>query len=247
MSRAGSSKKKRAGGKSSSNRLAPPVKTGPPPQAAPVPPVNNPPQDLVTAFWLRFGRFGWDVAGIGLIAFALLTLVGLLGRIVNQPWAQGILLSLWVRVISQAFGWGWPVAVLAIGLLGFLFIRRRFTNWPNIPLGRVLALEGLAFCLLALLSLMNGWSLERVEAGKDGGFIGWGLATLLDRILPSPWGGVFLIVCMIFFAGYGSGFIGWFLARMESWLNQVTPADQAKTAAPDSPAKLKAYFNGSSR
>jgi DNA segregation ATPase FtsK/SpoIIIE, S-DNA-T family len=186
--------------------------------------------DLVTELWLRFGRFGWDAAGVGLIAFALITLVGLVGHSINQPWAQGFFISFWVNLIAQAFGWGWPLAVLAISLMGLVCMRRRL-HWPDIPLVRVLALEGLAFCLLTFLAIIGGFSLERAEAGKDGGFIGWGLATLLDQLIPIPWGAVFVIILMILFAGYGSGLMHWGLRRLEGWLNWFNPGLPAVPAA----------------
>ena len=47
----------------------------------------------------------------------------------------------------------------------------------------MLALEGLAFCLLTYLAILDGWSLQNAENGLDGGVIGWGLATLLNRVV----------------------------------------------------------------
>jgi DNA segregation ATPase FtsK/SpoIIIE, S-DNA-T family len=207
-----------------------PVKQEPPGSA-----VEEHKSDLITDLWLRFGRFGWDAAGVGLIAFGLITLIGLVGHSINQPWAQGFLIFLWVNLISQAFGWGWPLAVMAIGILGLLCLRRRFSHWPNIPLVRVLALEGLAFCLLTFLAIIGGFSLTRAEAGQDGGFIGWGLATLLNQIIPVPWGAVFIIILILLFAGYGSGVMHWMLRRLESWLNSINSS--AAPAADRFPVK----------
>lgn len=228
------SQAKSARAKSSKNPSLDPANTAP---SAPVEGEGR--GDWFVDFWLRFGRFGWDAVGVGLIAFALITLVGLLNRGNQQPAGQGFLLSYWVDVVAQLFGWGWPLAVLAIGLLGLLCLRKRFSHWPRIPLARVLALELLAFCILAFLSVLSGWSLERAEAGQDGGFIGWGLATLLDRILPVPWGAVFLIFLMAFLAGYGSGLFSWLLRRLESWLDVVNPAGagSAQTSAQAQPPR----------
>ncbi len=75
--------------------------------------------DLVAELWLRFGRFGWDVAGIGLIAFAFITLIGLVGRTLGAQWANGMLISLWVNLIAVGFGWGWPLVVISITHPGF--------------------------------------------------------------------------------------------------------------------------------
>lgn len=204
------------------------------------PPAEDEKGDWFVDLWLRFSRFGWDAAGVGLFALSLITLAGLIGRIMQQSASQGLLLSYWSQIIAQLFGWGWPLVVLAFGLLGLVCLRRRFAHWPRIHLGRVLALEVLAFCLLAFLAVLGGWSPERAEAGQDGGLIGWGLAALLDRILPVPWGAVFLIFLMVLLAGYGSGLFAWLLRRLESWLNEVNPAGAANVqpgTAGQSPAR----------
>ncbi len=206
-------------------------------QAGPAAQIEENKGDLVTDLWLRFGRFGWDAAGVGLIAFALITLIGLVGTTIGRSWSQGILISAWVGLVSRAFGWGWPVAVLAIGVLGLLCLRRRFARWPAIPLGRVLALEGLAFSGLTFLSILNGFSLDRAEAGQDGGFIGWGLATLLDRVIPVPWGAVVVIGLILLFAGYGTGLMQWILRVLEGWLNSMTPEDAPSSVYSTGPAQ----------
>ena len=180
--------------------------------------------DLITDLLLRFGRFVWDILGVGLIAFAFLTLIGFFNRNQAQNWAQGFLISPWVSLVSGAFGWGWPLVVVSIGLLGLLCLRRRFAYWPKINLGRVIAVEGLAFSGLAFLSILGGLSLENAEAGMDGGWIGWGLAELLDRVLPLPWSSLFLVLAMFAFAIYGSGLLHWAFGRLLLWLDTINPA-----------------------
>jgi DNA segregation ATPase FtsK/SpoIIIE, S-DNA-T family len=195
--------------------------------------------DLVVDLWLRFGRFGWDAAGVALIAFALVTLIGFLTRGTNQEAMQGFFISPWVSIVSKALGYGWPLAVIAIALIGLLFLRRRFAYWPRIPLGRVLALEGLGFCLLAFLSIMGGWSLSNAEGGLDGGVVGWGLAVLLDRFLPLPWGTIFIIFLIVVFAGYGTGLAQWSLRKLEQWIGNASLETAAPTAAAQSAAAEK--------
>ncbi len=188
--------------------------------------------DLVTDVWLRFGRFGWDALGVGLIAFALITLIGLVNLYTPLGWDQGVLLNLWSTLVSTAFGWGWPIVVLAFLLLGLLCFRRRFASWPTIPLGRVLALEGLAFGVLTLLSISGGMLLHDAEVGNYGGVIGWGLATLLARVMPPPWGTIFVLALMLLFLLYGSGFAGWSLRKLEAWLDEVNPTGAAGVVGP---------------
>ena len=190
----------------------------------PVPQEETEPGDLVTDVWLRFGRFGWDALGVALIAFALLTLIGLVNLYTSLGWNQGVLLYLWSTMVSTAFGWGWPIVVGAFLLLGLLCFRRRFASWPVIPLGRVLALEGLAFGALILLSISGGMLLRDAENGNYGGVIGWGLATLLTKVLPPPWGTIFILALMLLFLLYGSGFAGWLFRKLEAWLDEVNPA-----------------------
>jgi S-DNA-T family DNA segregation ATPase FtsK/SpoIIIE len=206
-------------------------KVVPPKQASPSEPLQEEKGDLATELWLRFGRFGWDAAGLGLIAFAIITLIGLISRSQNPAWAQGLLISAWVNLIAVAFGWGWPLVVVSIALLGLMGLRRRVGSLPKINLARVLALEGLAFSLLAFLSVLDGWSLDNAEAGMDGGVIGWGLAVLLDRVLPVPWGAVFLIGVMVLLFGYGTGLMAWMVRRLESWLNTINPPGEATNAS----------------
>lgn len=179
--------------------------------------------DLLVEAWLRFSRFGWDIFGIGLIAFALVTLVGFINRALQVDWAQGFFISWWVSVISFGFGFGWPLVVLSLVILGFLCLRRRFIAWPRIALGRVLALEGLAFGFLTLLAIFGGFSLENASAGLDGGVIGWGLARLVDQALPVPWSTFVILVMMLFFAGYGLGIFQWSHRMLLKWLDSVAP------------------------
>jgi len=197
--------------------------------------------DLLTEAWLRFSRFGWDVAGVSLIAAALVTLIGFVNRGLKVDWARGFFISWWVSILSTGFGWGWPLFVLGISILGLLCLRRRFAPWPQINLGRVLALEGLAFGLLALLSIYGGFSLENASAGKDGGVIGWGLARLIDQALPLPWSVLLLVIVLMFLAGYSLGVFQWAHRYLLKWLDTLAPQSapgqaEAGASSPAAPA-----------
>jgi S-DNA-T family DNA segregation ATPase FtsK/SpoIIIE len=224
---------KASGRKTTKAKAAPDPKPSPGLQAAPVDPIEER-GDLITELWLRFGRFGWDTLGLALFAVALITLIGMISRGQNPEWTRGLLISLWVDWVAWAFGWGWPLLVISFGVLGYVCLRRRSAKTASINLLRVLALEGLGFSVLALLSILGGWSLDNVELGRDGGAIGWGLAVLLDLILPVPWGTIFLMALMLLLAGYGTGIMGWSLRRLERWLDVVNPAG-AQTATSSHP------------
>ena len=190
--------------------------------------------DLLTEIWLRFARFGWDILGVGLIASALVTLIGFISRGLQLEGAQGFFVSWWVSVLAQGFGWGWPLVIAALSILGLMCLRRRFSAWPRIHLGRVLALEGLAFGLLTLLAILGGFSLENAEAGQDGGVIGWGLARLLDRALPLPWSTMVVLALMALFAIYGLGGWQWIVMRLKRWSRAVSAPPSSLAAAPSS-------------
>jgi len=227
-------KPSRADDKKNSRAKSTSKKKAAPPQQVELPETGKEEKgDLVTELWLRFGRFGWDAAGMGLIAFAIITLVGLVGRTLGAGWANGMLISVWVNLIALGFGWGWPLVVISIAILGVLCLRRRVAPLPKMHLARVLALEGFAFSMLAFLAILGGWSLENAEAGMDGGVIGWGLATLLDRGLPVPWGPIFLLVLMRFFVFYGTGIMSWMFHGLVRWLDTINPPGAVEAKLPE--------------
>jgi S-DNA-T family DNA segregation ATPase FtsK/SpoIIIE len=125
----------------------------------------------------HFGRFLRDAVGVLLIAFALMSLLALMG------YTQGTLLIPWAALLSLWFGWGSYVIVLAIAYVGFVILLR---DGFSIRWGRLFALEIAAFLTLALFAAMKGNSLIRAESGMDGGRIGWGLVTLFWKIGEFP-------------------------------------------------------------
>jgi len=74
-----------------------------------------------------------------------------------------------------------------------------------LTLSQILALEGVLFTVTALLSLFNGHLLDRAEAGLDGGYIGWGLAEIFNRILPAPFSTILLLILLTVLVIIGFG------------------------------------------
>ena len=159
--------------------------------------------DRIIKIWLRFERFAWDAAGIFLIALSLMTLIALL----VPSLAQGALLMGWTDLLRRWFGWGSLMIVAVLGVAGLMLLRRRMGDLPEVRWGRVFALEGAAFTLLPLMTFLGGYSLERAEAGLDGGQIGWGLATILDFFLPQFLSILLLAIlfCIFMIVGLGLG------------------------------------------
>ena len=104
----------------------------------------------------RFQRFFWDIAGLGLIALALMTMMAML----IPSWSGGIL-KWWVDTLMRWIGWGsvWLVsAMLVIGL--WMLLHRASYREPVILWGRVIALELVAFSSIAILTVLNGSDLS---------------------------------------------------------------------------------------
>jgi DNA segregation ATPase FtsK/SpoIIIE, S-DNA-T family len=173
--------------------------------------------DRVAGLWLRMDRFGWDILGVFLLALAVITLLGLLSL------TQGAFLSPWVSFLQRWMGWGSFLVVVAAGVAGLMALWHHFAQAPIVRLGRVLALEGLAFTLLALLAQMGGRSLGRAEQGFDGGLVGWGLAELFNSALPGAWTSVVLWLLLILFSLTGFGLLNPIVHRIDAWLMDDEP------------------------
>ena len=121
-------------------------------QSDPQKPVTDDWLDRFGHFNLHFGRYLRDVAGVLLIAVALMSLLALWNL------TSGILLTPWSEFLSKWFGWGSYVIVLAIGYGGFVLLRH-----DNKPLGlfRILSLELAALLTLGLLAVIGSDSLAR--------------------------------------------------------------------------------------
>jgi S-DNA-T family DNA segregation ATPase FtsK/SpoIIIE len=142
--------------------------------------------DRLARLETHFGRFLWDILGVLLLAFALMTLVGIIGL------SKGRLLELWVTLLGNWLGWGSILVILAAGAMGLLAFRR--SRHPmKVHWGQVIGAEFAAFLSLAILSVLSG---NRLTQGTLwGGQIGWGLSILFVRFIGPIWGGVVIFAC----------------------------------------------------
>ena len=136
-----------------------------------------------------------DLGAILLGAAGLLTALGLLG------FTRGALTDAWANLLSRWMGWGVMLVPLAFGAGAVLLALRRQGRPVEIPWTRVIAFEVALAAALALLSILDGMSLPRAEAGEGGGLIGWGLATLL-RGLAGSWGRVLILLAVVGGSGW---------------------------------------------
>ncbi len=174
-------------------------------------PQKTTPNDLLDRFELfnlHFGRYSRDVAGVLMIAIALMSLLALWGV------TTGILLTPWSEFLSKWFGWGSYIVILAIGYGGLILLRR-----DGRPLGliRILSLELAALLTLGLFAVIGSNSLVRAEAGQDGGRLGWSIDYLLSKYVGSIWGALILFVIWILTVVTGLGL--W--AVFEAWLLEL--------------------------
>ena len=160
--------------------------------------------DRMARFEQHFGRYARDAAGVLLIAFAIMSVLALSG------YTKGALLTPWAGKISEMFGWGAYLVVLAIGYCGYAFLRR---DGLNLHWGKLFAVEVAAFLTLGLFAVIGGNNLTAAASGKYGGTIGWGLLTLFWK-LGNAWGTLLLLA--LWSLAIMTGFGLW--AVLERWL-----------------------------
>src|SRR5258706_4798550 len=161
--------------------------------------------ERLARFNLHFGRFVRDALGVILIAFALMCLLAIWGI------AKGAFLTPFANVLSKWFGWGSIIVIFSIGYSGYFLLRR---DPVQIRWGQLIGFELDSVLTLGLLAVCGGNSLIRAEDGWDGGRVGWGLVTLLWRMMGEIWGSIllFLLWTLSIMTGFGL----W--SRLEAWL-----------------------------
>ena len=216
------------------------------------PSVNNPQPsnsavgglfDFIGTGWLRLERFSRDIAAVLLFALAVLTLLGFFNL------TTGAVISPWAYFLRRWLGWGSLFFVAGIIAAGIFALRKAVSRQAAFPLGRVLALEGLAFVFMALLSLAGGNSLDRADAGQDGGVIGWALADVLNQFLPAAVTGLVLLAAAAALLVYGLGVHTWISTRLQNWMEEPEtlpvevmaepePVEEPGAAAAEGPAPV---------
>lgn len=189
---------------------------------------------------VRFQRFAWDVGGVLLLAFALMSLLSL----VLPELTRGALLTWWSGQLWVWLGWGSLWVVVGLGALGLLLLRQRYNSPPagiiRVKWGRVFLIEAAAIISLALLSALGGSSLARAEAGMDGGRIGWALDYLLTALLATIGFGASIwriLLLSLAFAGLlalGFGLGAWLLA----WAKRQSALEAGDIAADIGPGEV---------
>ncbi|MCB2209416.1 DNA translocase FtsK [bacterium] len=132
-----------------------------------------------------------DIFGIFLLLIGLLTLISLFSN------ATGSVTGWWVRILSQAFGWG--VYILPLALIGFgaWMLMRNLEKLPKLSAERIVGLILFFINLTAWFHLfINGTAVE-AKAGIGGGFVGAFFKVTLARTLGNPGAVVVLIAWLL--------------------------------------------------
>lgn len=162
-----------------------------------------------SGLWQRFGHYMWDVGGILLISLSLMTLIALL----LPGWVQGSALLVWANIIRLGVGWGSLLVILTGLLVGVWMLKQQAGEAAQVAWGRVFALEGAMFALIAFFTVLGGHSLSRARAGAHGGLVGWGLVEAFSSVI-----GLFGTGALSLFGVLVGGIIGldaWEWVRMQ--------------------------------
>jgi S-DNA-T family DNA segregation ATPase FtsK/SpoIIIE len=187
-------------------------------------------KDKTSAFFTQIRSYGWDLLGIFLFVFTVLTFLGLVGI------SNGTLLKFWSGVLQQILGVGVYLFLIGTGYLGVACFLYRAGKPTGINFGRLVALECGFFSLLGLLSVFWGADLTRAEQGNDGGTIGWGLVHLLSPTIPLFLVGLIFALLTVFFILTGTGLLRPLYHWLLNWAD--SPTQQKTEKIPLEPAPV---------
>jgi S-DNA-T family DNA segregation ATPase FtsK/SpoIIIE len=149
--------------------------------------------------WDRLRNYGWDIGGIVLIAFSIMTLIATL----FPGLVDGSVLLRWTKILSLGLGWGSIFVIVSGFFLGTWMLKLQVGKPSSVNWLRIFALEGAAFSLIAFFTVLGGHSLERARQGLDGGLVGWGLVEALSSIFGLIGTGILVFIGIII-----GGFVG---------------------------------------
>lgn len=197
---------------------------------------ENDPEQVPESGLPLLSRYVFEALGLLLFSLSLITLFAIFG------FSAGAWLTPWVLLWRRLLGWGTALVVLGLAFVGVqLLMRRRNANRQTWT--RVIAFELAALGLLALLNAIGGHSLERAEAGMDGGLVGWGLLEsfrLIFALALPDWlaQALAVLVLAILFA-----IAGMYTLALLGRRNFLKPS-AATTAVDAEPAVLRSGFPG---
>ncbi len=136
--------------------------------------------------WDHLRNYSWDIGGILLLAFSIMTLIATL----FPDLVAGSALLRWTNIIRFGLGWGSVFVVLSGIVLGIWMLKKQAGEPYSVLWVRIFALEGAIFCLIVLFTVFGGHSLTRAREGLDGGLVGWGLVEAFSSLFGLVWTGI---------------------------------------------------------
>lgn len=136
--------------------------------------------------WNRLRNYSWDIGGILLLAFSIMTMIATL----FPDLVAGSALLRWTKIIRLGLGWGSVFVVLSGIVLGIWMLKQQAGEPYSIIWVRIFALEGAIFFLIILFTVIGGHSLDRAREGLDGGLVGWGLVEAFSSVIGLVWTGI---------------------------------------------------------
>ncbi len=200
-------------------------------------------------------RFRGEVAGLLLIALALVTLFGILSV------SQGTITATWLKLLFLAFGYGAYVTPFGFGAIGLWLILKSIGREPDIEPEKPVGVAVLFLLGLAVLHMLPSAVSPRALAasGNGGGYLGWLLSQALIRGLGGVGAWIVaiagLLVGVLMTAGISlsemAGFVRAFVARVrrgkappytvnEGRASAGSPAEPvSEAAAPPNPRRSR--------
>ena len=176
--------------------------------------------------WNRLRNYGWDIAGILLIAFSVMVLVAtMLPNLV-----EGSALLRWTNLIRFGLGWGSIFVVLSGIVLGIWMLKKQAGEPLTVIWVRIFALEIAIFALIALFTVIGGHSLSRAREGLDGGLVGWGLVEALSSVIGLIGTGIVAFLVALFGSVIGLGFTGRVKEQLDLMRESSQPLDSLQTS-----------------
>ncbi|MCJ7715766.1 MAG: hypothetical protein MUO54_04505 [Anaerolineales bacterium] len=152
--------------------------------------------------WNRLKNYSWDIGGILLLAFSVMTLIATL----LPGLVEGSVLLWWTNIIRLGLGWGSVFVVLSGIVLGIWMLKQQVGEPYSVVWVRIFALEVAIFCLIALFTVLGGHSITRARGGLDGGLVGWGLVEAFSSVIGLIWTGILAFLGALVGGIIGLGF-----------------------------------------
>ncbi|MGB2962774.1 MAG: DNA translocase FtsK [Anaerolineales bacterium] len=165
------------------------------------------------SIWNRLRKYSWDIGGILLLAFSIMTLIATLFPGI----VAGSALLKWANVIRLGLGWGSIFVVISGIVLGIWMLKKQAGDPYSVIWVRIFALEGAIFSLIVLFTVMGGHSLTRAREGLDGGLVGWGLVEALSSVIGLVWTGIIAFLGALIGGVIGLGFTD----KVRQQINQI--------------------------